>query len=128
MSEVRQQALKAKAAAPRLALLGRTEKDTILEGMAQALLRDTPALLQANETDLKAAQERGTSKAMMDRLRLSEERISAMAEGMRKVARLEDPTSQVIGGWQRPNGLRIEKRRVPLGVIGIIYDCLLYTS
>ena len=122
MSEVRQQALKAKAAAPRLALLGRTEKDTILEGMAQALLRDTPALLQANETDLKAAQERGTSKAMMDRLRLSEERISAMAEGMRKVARLEDPTSQVIGGWQRPNGLRIEKRRVPLGVIGIIYE------
>lgn len=122
MSDVREQALKAKAAAPGLALLRRNEKDAILEAMAQALLQDTETILQANEKDLQAAQERGIGKAMLDRLRLTEQRIAGMAEGMRKVARLEDPTSQSIAGWQRPNGLRIEKRRVPLGVVGIIYE------
>ena len=118
MSDVREQALKAKAAAPRLALLRRNEKDAILEAMAQALLQDTETILQANEKDLCSAQERGTGKAMLDRLRLTKQRIAAMAEGMRKVARLDDPTSQSIAGWQRPNGLRIEKRRV----VGIIYE------
>lgn len=122
MSDVREQALNAKMAAPELALLRRNEKDMILEAMAQALLRDARVILQANANDLQAAQQRGTSKAMMDRLRLTEERIAGMAEGMRKVARLEDPTSQSLAGWQRPNGLRIEKRRVPLGVVGIIYE------
>ena len=72
MSDVREQALNAKMAAPELALLRRNEKDMILEAMAQALLRDARVILQANANDLQAAQQRGTSKAMMDRLRLTE--------------------------------------------------------
>lgn len=122
MIDVALQAKQAKQAAPALALLGRREKDAILCAMAQALIKCAPQILEANAQDVAFAQQNGIRPAMIDRLRLDESRIGGMAQGLTKVAGLEDPTARIDGGWQRENGLRIEKRRVPLGVVGIIYE------
>jgi glutamate-5-semialdehyde dehydrogenase len=112
----------ARAAAYRLAQLGSAHKDAILRAMAAAIRDATPDLLAANALDLGAGREKGLSAAMLDRLRLDESRVQAMAAGIDQVATLPDPVGQVIDAWERPNGMKIEQIRVPIGTIGIIYE------
>ncbi len=112
---------RAKAASPLLAMSATYEKNAALLSMAGALEMDCKKILAANAEDVEAA--RGTvSDVMIDRLRLTEARIHAMAEGIREVARLNDPVGTVVEQFTRPNGLKIQKRRVPMGVVGIIYE------
>lgn len=112
----------ARAAARQLAAETTQHKNDALYAMAEQLKKQMPAILQANGQDMERAAQSGMSASMLDRLKLSQERIAAMAEGIRQVAALSDPIGEVMEGFRRPNGLRIEKVRVPLGVIGIIYE------
>ncbi|MBS2904779.1 gamma-glutamyl-phosphate reductase, partial [Klebsiella pneumoniae] len=98
------------------------EKDKALLAMAQELIENTNEILEANRIDLKNAEIKGTPKAMLDRLALDKNRIKAMAEGLKEVVNLQDPVGEVVSMWQRPNGLQIGQKRVPMGVIGIIYE------
>lgn len=116
------QCYRAKAAARRLAYLSTQIKNAALEAMAHALVERQQFILEANSQDIKAAKERGMPDAMQDRLLLTGSRIGAMAAGLREVAGLPDPIGEIIGGSKRPNGLEIRRVRVPLGVIGIIYE------
>jgi len=113
---------KARQAARSLALCSATQKNAALQAMADAIESATPAILAANTKDLEAAPSYGLNEAAVDRLRLTPERIRAMAQGVREVADLPDPVGQVIRSWTRPNGLKITKLRVPIGVVGIIYE------
>jgi glutamate-5-semialdehyde dehydrogenase len=111
-----------RAAARVLATLGAAEKRRAIGAMAHAIRAATPAILAANGEDVAQARKSDSTRAAIDRLRLDEKRIAAMADGVDTVAALADPVGAVIAGWDRPNGLRIERVRVPLGVIGIIYE------
>ena len=119
---IHQMGQQARTAAYKLAQLSSDEKDTILRAMAAAVRQRVPELLDANAKDLTAGREKGLSSAMLDRLMLDEKRIEAMAAGIEQVATLPDPVGQVLDAWQRPNGIRIEQVRVPIGTIGIIYE------
>jgi len=119
---IHQMGKQARAAAYQLAQLSSDEKNTILRAMAAAIREATPELLEANAKDLAAGTEKGLSSAMLDRLRLDEKRIEAMAAGIDQVATLPDPVGQVMEKWTRPNGIEIEQIRVPIGTIGIIYE------
>ncbi len=109
-------------ASRRLAQLPADRKNAILLAMADGLVREEAVILAANEKDLAAGQGKGLSGAMIDRLTLNSKRIAEMAQGVREVAALNDPVGEVLADWKRPNGLRITKVRVPIGVIGIIYE------
>jgi glutamate-5-semialdehyde dehydrogenase len=112
----------ARQAARPLATIGTTAKNTAL-AFAAARLRDgTAALLEANRADVAAARRDGLSAAMIDRLALDDARIEAMARGLEEIAALPDPTGETIARWRRPNGLDISQVRVPLGVVGVIYE------
>lgn len=113
---------RAKAASRVLTTAGTDAKDAALLAAADLLVQRAPEVLTANATDVAHAEQRGESPTVVDRLRLSESRIEAMGEGLRQVASLPDPVGQVVDGWVRPNGLRIEQVRVPLGVVAIIYE------
>lgn len=102
--------------------LTETEKNKALLYASEALLSHTEEILSANEKDLKAGKEKGMHEGLLDRLALTETRIAAMAEGLRQIAALEDPIGEIMDTFIRPNGLKISKVRVPLGVIGIIYE------
>jgi glutamate-5-semialdehyde dehydrogenase len=119
---IQQMGRQARAAAYRLAQLSSDEKNAILRAMASSIRANAAALMQANDKDLAAGVEKGLSAAMLDRLRLDEARIEAMAAGIDQVATLPDPVGQVMDAWERPNGIRIEQVRVPIGTIGIIYE------
>ncbi len=119
---IHQMGRQARAAAYALAKLTADEKNAILRAMAAAIRKATPELLEANAKDLAAGAEKGLSSAMLDRLRLDETRIEAMAAGIDQVATLPDPVGQVMDKWTRPNGIEIEQVRVPIGTIGIIYE------
>ncbi|MBN1459061.1 MAG: aldehyde dehydrogenase family protein, partial [Armatimonadetes bacterium] len=121
-ADVLEKGRRAKAAAGKLAIMSRAAKDAVLFAMADALEAKCSDILAANARDVAAAKKRQTSSAPIDRLLLNEARVAEMAEGLRDVARLVDPVGEVIGGWRLPNGLEITKIRVPLGVIGIIYE------
>ena len=121
-NELKNKGQLAKEAAYALSNASTGLKDDALYAIADGLEKDCAAILDKNQIDLKRAEERGTSKAMLDRLRLDEGRISAIADGVRQVAALADPVGEVISMWKRPNGLTIGQKRVPLGVIGIIYE------
>ena len=105
-----------------LATASTTAKDAALAAAADLLVQHTPAILEANATDVDRAEASGTAATVVDRLRLTAARVEAMADGLRQVAALPDPVGEVVGGWTRPNGLLIEKVRVPLGVVAIIYE------
>ena len=90
--------------------------------MADFLIENSKVIIEANKKDLETSRIKGTSESMLDRLALNEARIEGMANGLRQVAALEDPVGEVLGMWTRPNGLQIGKKRVPMGVIGIIYE------
>lgn len=98
------------------------QKNEALLAMAEALVNHTEELIAANHNDLKHGRELGTSESLLDRLTLTEDRIGAIAEGLRQIVALPDPVGDTLEQIERPNGLRIEKIRVPLGVIGIIYE------
>ena len=119
---VRELAQSAKLASGKLAITSAKTRNDALLHMAQALLSAAPAILSANAEDVRAAQERGVKASFVERLTLNQSRVEGMANGLRKVALLPDPIGKSDGVFVRPNGLRIEKRRVPLGVIGIIYE------
>jgi glutamate-5-semialdehyde dehydrogenase len=112
----------ARTAARILATLSATEKKHAIAAMARAIRAAAPAILAANREDMAEAEKAGATAAFIDRLRLDEKRIAAMADGVDIIAALPDPVGTVISGWDRPNGMRIEQVRVPLGVIGIIYE------
>ena len=119
---VRELAQSAKAASGKLAITSAQTRNDALKHMAEALLASAPEILAANAEDVRAATERGVKPAFIERLTLNPSRIEGMANGMVKVALLPDPIGKSDGVFVRPNGLRIEKRRVPLGVIGIIFE------
>jgi glutamate-5-semialdehyde dehydrogenase len=122
MSEVLDAARRAKVAAAALAPLPRSTKDAALLAMADALVASTALILEANARDVAAGREAGTAEGLLDRLALTESRIAAMADGLRHVATLPDPVGEVVRGSTLPNGLEIRQLRVPLGVVGIVYE------
>lgn len=119
---VLQKAQAAKKAAAKLAVTSTAVKNAALVAMAQALEESEEAILAANARDMQAAAAKGMKSSMLDRLKLTAERIGGMADGLRQVAGLPDPVGNVVDGKTLPNGLHITKVRVPLGVIGIIYE------
>jgi glutamate-5-semialdehyde dehydrogenase len=120
--DISRQADAARAASRTLAVTRRELKDAALEAMADRLELRAGKILEANAQDLEGARAKGRDGAFLDRLALDEARIAAMAKGLREVAALADPVGQVMANWTPPNGLRISRVRVPLGVIGIIYE------
>ncbi len=112
----------ARTASRELATLRRETKDTALLAMADALLAAQSDILDANATDVARAEQGGTPPAMIDRLRLTPDRLAGMADGLRSLARLADPVGDVVRGWTNPNGVQIRQIRVPFGVVGIIYE------
>ena len=122
MSGVRELAQRAKRASRVLAQLGTDEKNSLLVGMAEELDAQEKVIRKANQEDVAAARVAGTSGALLDRLELTEKRFREMVEGVRHVAKLPDPVGEVIKKWTRPNKLEIFKVRVPIGLIGIIYE------
>jgi glutamate-5-semialdehyde dehydrogenase len=114
--------LAAREAAGALAQASSAAKNAALVAAGREIRAQTAAILLANERDLKDARSAGVSAAFLDRLLLDPERIEAIAKGLEEVAGLADPVGAVLAGWTRPNGLRIERMRVPLGVVGIIYE------
>ena len=98
------------------------QKNEALQAVSDALVKNTAGILKENEIDLQRGRENGMNSGLLDRLKLDEKRILAMAEGLRQIAALPDPVDELMETFERPNGLKIQKRRVPLGVIGIIYE------
>lgn len=113
---------RAKSASREGAKLGTDAKNRGLITVAEELIRQKAYLLEENTKDVEAAKEKGVKESLIDRLQLTESRIEAMAEGLCQIAALEDPIGEVLGMKTRPNGLQIGKKRVPLGVVGIIYE------
>ena len=113
---------KARAASRVLAIADSERKQAALIAMADALLRNRKAILDANAIDMSAGEENGLSEAFLDRLKLNDDRVRSMADGLRDIAALPDPVGSVIAQWERPNGLSIERVRTPLGVIGVIFE------
>jgi glutamate-5-semialdehyde dehydrogenase len=113
---------RARAAGQMLATASTAAKDAALHAAADLLEGRTDQLLVANVADIQAAEQAGSTPAVVDRLRLTEARVSGMARGLRLVASLPDPVGETVEGWVRPNGLEIRQVRVPLGVIGVIYE------
>ena len=112
----------ARAAAAELAFAPAERKQAALEAAAEALWRDRDALLAANAEDMAAARRRGLTPALLDRLKLDEDRIAGMVAGLRSIAAQPDPVGEVIAEWDRPSGLHIRRVRTPIGVIGVIYE------
>lgn len=112
----------ARVAEKELCKLSTNEKNKVLLAVGESLISNTELLLKANAADVAAGKENGMSTGLIDRLLLTKERIEGMSEGLRQLSELEDPIGEVIGMKKRPNGLLIGQKRVPLGVIGIIYE------
>src|SRR5690606_4498475 len=122
MSDIKTQALQAREAALAIAQLSTEGKNALLRAMADALEADAAAILGANARDVEAAAAKGVGSAMQDRLRLDEKRLKGVADALREVAGLPDPVAQVTRAYDRPNGIHVERVRVPLGVIAMIYE------
>ena len=121
-TKVIQIARQAREACPVLANLDSGQKNQALERMAQALIKRTGNILKENKKDLEQAEKAGHPGAFLDRLSLTEGTLNEMAKGLQEVARLADPVGEVTGMWLRPNGLQVGRMRIPLGVIGFIYE------
>ena len=122
MADVRELGKRAKAAKPALGRAGAAQRGRALLEIAGVLEREGELILAANRRDVAAAEKAGISPALIDRLRLTEQRVKDMADSVRQVAAMPDPVGTVLGGRCLPNGLRLEKVRVPLGVVGLIYE------
>jgi glutamate-5-semialdehyde dehydrogenase len=119
---VQEQGQKARTAALTLSSATRATKDAALLAMADSLAKSETAILEANERDVARAEANGTSAALIDRLRLTADRIAGMVEGLRELAALPDPVGDVVRGWTNANGVQVRQVRVPFGVVGIIYE------
>lgn len=119
---VRGLAERAREAAADLSLLPRSVKDAALQAMADALQSRTDEILAANARDIDRARENGTSEAMIDRLALNADRVANIADQLRNVASLPDPIGEIVRGYTMPNGVRVQQIRVPMGVVGMIYE------
>jgi len=115
-------AARAKAASRQLANISTEIKNTALFKMAVGLEKEAARLISENRKDLSEAEKKGISKSMIDRLTLNHDRIKAMADGLREVAALPDPVGEILKMWRRPNGMEVGRMRVPIGLIGIIYE------
>jgi len=113
---------KARQAAAPLSIASPQQKNKALLAAADSILASKDAILEANKLDLANAAESGMAASFVDRLTLDDNRIQAIADGIRAIAELNDPVGEVIAEWDRPNGLHIERVRTPLGVIGVIYE------
>ena len=113
---------RAKDASRVLANMPTRKKNMALLAMASAILKNSKYIISENAKDVRLAREKGLSKALIDRLTLTYKRVKEMAESLKSVAKLEDPVAKVIEKWKRPNGLIIKKVRVPIGVVGIVYE------
>ncbi|MGP9074918.1 glutamate-5-semialdehyde dehydrogenase [Geobacillus thermodenitrificans subsp. calidus] len=122
MNELLEKAERLKTASQTLAMLSTEEKNAALEQIAKAIDRKRAVILAENEKDMAAGRSQGLSPALLDRLQLTNERIDQIISGVRQVASLPDPVGDIIEEWTRPNGLRIQTVRVPLGVIGMVYE------
>jgi len=122
ISEVRAKATLAQEAAAAMNKLTTEQKNTALSAMADALTAREEEIIAANAEDLQRGRDNGTSTSLLDRLALNSERIAGIAEGLRQIVELPDPVGELLESFQRPNGMKVEKRRVPLGVIGMIYE------
>ena len=122
MNYIEQLGEKALEAKRKIATASTGEKNKVLEAIAQVLLENSDAILAENEKDIANARDNGISETMVDRLRLTKERIKGIADACTELVNLEDPVGEVLQGSVRPNGMRITKVRVPMGVIGIIYE------
>ena len=122
MTDIKTLATACRDAAQSIAQLTSTDKDTLLRAMADALQADVEAILAANAADLAQARERGVAGAMLDRLALDPSRLAAIAAALRDVAALPDPVGRITREETRPNGLRVQRVRVPLGVVAMIYE------
>ncbi len=122
MNELTEKCIKAKEAASRLVSVSTVTKDIALEAIACALVERADEIIDANNSDIENAKNNGTRPSMLDRLALTRERIAGIAEGVRQVKTLNDPIGEVTRMWKRPNGLMIGQKRVPMGVIAIIYE------
>lgn len=122
MSEIVAIAKKAKEAAHRLSYASTELKNKALLAMADSLDANAAGILSANELDLDGGRQRGLSSAMLDRLALSNDRLSSIAQGLRDVASLADPAGEIVRGWVNPNGLSIQQVRTPIGVIAMVYE------
>ncbi|MEM2929541.1 MAG: glutamate-5-semialdehyde dehydrogenase [Thermoproteota archaeon] len=122
MEEVVEKSRKAKEASLKLGVAPTPVKNAALEKMAEHIERHGEEIIRENSKDVKAAESRGTSYSLVDRLLLNEKRVREMAEGLRQVASLPDPVGEIVEGWRTRHGLEIRKVRVPLGVIGVIYE------
>lgn len=120
--EIKEKCTLARDAAFKMSSVGTAVKNEALEAIARALCAQSAEIIAANKLDVENAINNGTKKAMIDRLTLTEERIKDMAEGVRQVKALNDPIGEVVKMWTRPNGLQIGQKRVPMGVIAIIYE------
>ncbi|HDZ62435.1 MAG TPA: glutamate-5-semialdehyde dehydrogenase [Nitrospirae bacterium] len=121
-SFVLKKAKEAKEGSRAIAKASSEQKNNVLKGMAEALLKKTGELESANKKDVTMARKKGLSKAMIDRLTLTKKRIDEMAQGLVEIANLPDPVGEVTRMWTRPNGMMVGRMRVPIGVIGIIYE------
>ncbi|MEQ6389049.1 glutamate-5-semialdehyde dehydrogenase [Bacillaceae bacterium S4-13-58] len=122
MSELLEKARRASEISVRVGVCSTEQKDVALRLIADQLLEEMNFILSENQKDLEEGRARGMSENLLDRLKLAEERLRDMAEGVLQVASLSDPVGETLENWDRPNGLHIEKIRVPLGVIGMIYE------
>ncbi len=122
MGELTEKCALAKEAGYKLISTGTITKNNALEAIAAALVEKADEIIAANKTDIENAKNNGTRQAMIDRLTLTKDRIKDIAEGVRQVKSLADPIGEVIKMWKRPNGLEIGQKRVPMGVIAIIYE------
>ena len=122
MSELLEKCTLAKDAGYKMVSVSTVTKDNALEAIANALVERADEIIAANNIDIENAKKNGTRQAMIDRLTLTKERIDGIAEGVRQVKALADPIGEVIKMWKRPNGLTIGQKRVPMGVIAIIYE------
>ncbi len=123
MTDIKTQAaVQAREASQAIAQLPTAAKDALLRAMAQALEDDADVILAANARDLEAASAKGVGSAMLDRLKLDAKRLRGVADALREVAALPDPVGQVTRAYDRPNGIHVERVRVPLGVIAMIYE------
>ena len=121
-NQILQIAKRAKAACPALAGLNSEQKNRTLEGMARGLLKQSGIILKENKKDLEEAKKAGHPQAFLDRLLLTGDTLKEMSQGLLEVSQLPDPVGEVTGMWLRPNGLQVGRMRIPLGVIGFIYE------
>ncbi|MCM3691156.1 glutamate-5-semialdehyde dehydrogenase [Neobacillus niacini] len=122
MSELVEKAKKLKSASKVLSILSTEEKNEALAKMADRLLSEKEWIVTENAKDIRAGEEKGFTSSLLDRLLLTEERIQQIVEGIHQLIKLEDPIGETIEAWERPNGLQIQTVRVPLGVIGMVYE------